>query len=311
MTERPPTEERTDVADAIRWLSGGLDEVLRAIALVDAAAERGDPDALERKALFEAVGCRRQQSWERAFDYLAQAAERGSQSAKDQLRILARVDDEARDWEAIRSGISIEKLLVPPDKQVLSEAPRLRVMRGFASAGECAWLVQQARERLRPASAITESGAQTLRPGRTNRAIEYQLADMDVVVELVRARISFATRLPLPIFETSQVLHYAPGQEFRTHHDYLDPDNPAHAEHLQGGQRIATFLIYLNDDFEGGETSFPHLGINFRGKTGEALVFGNLAPDRMPDPRTQHAGRPPTRGVKWLFSQWIRNRYAA
>ena len=74
------------------------------------------------------------------------------------------------------------------------------------------------------------------------------------------------------------------------------------------GQRIVTFLIYLNEGFVGGETDFPRLGLRHKGAKGDALYFGNLDPAGAPDPRTLHAGLPPTRGEKWLFSQWVRNR---
>jgi hypothetical protein len=289
-------------------LGGSRDEVLRGISLIDAAAERRDPEALERKALFEAVGCARPQSWARAFDCLALAAEAGLPRAQDQLRILARSGDEARDWPALRSAISIEGLIQPPPKRIFSEVPRLRVIDGFATPAECLWLVERARDRLRPATVITESGSHTIKPGRTNRAIEFQLADMDLVVEVMRARISTATRLPLPLFETSQVLHYAPGQEFRVHHDYFDPDNPGHAEHLKGGQRIATFLVYLNDAYTLGETAFPRAQLSFRGSVGDALFISNVERSGRPDPMTLHSGTPPASGEKWLFSQWIRDR---
>ena len=73
------------------------------------------------------------------------------------------------------------------------------------------------------------------------------------------------------------------------------------------GQRTTTLLIYLNDDFEGGDTAFPELGLTFRGRTGDALLFHNLDAAGAPDLRTRHAGLPPTKGEKWLFSQWIRD----
>ena len=72
-----------------------------------------------------------------------------------------------------------------------------------------------------------------------------------------------------------------------------------------------TALIYLNDEFEGGETSFPQLGIEHRAKAGDALVFSNVDPRGRPEPRTEHAGRPPTKGTKWVFSQWVRDRIPA
>jgi len=84
---------------------------------------------------------------------------------------------------------------------------------------------------------------------------------------------------------------------------------PGFAEYLQKfGQRIATVLIYLNEDYAGGETAFPKLGLNFRGATGDALFFTNVDRSGRADPLTLHAGTPPTSGEKWVLSQWIRDR---
>ena len=73
------------------------------------------------------------------------------------------------------------------------------------------------------------------------------------------------------------------------------------------GQRTVTFLIYLNDDYEGGATTFPRLDWSFKGKAGDALAFWNVT-DGHPDTRTLHAGTPTRNGVKWLFSKWVRDR---
>lgn len=306
VSETLPAGEGTE--RAVQLLGGTAKEVLRAISLIDDAADRNDPVALERKALLEAVGCERSQSWERALDCLALAAELGSERAQEQLLILARAPREQHDWRKIRSGISIEKLLEIPQKYPISDAPRLRAIRGFASRDECLWLVGRARDRLHPALVVTPAGTQTRNPSRTNSGIEFQLADMDVVIEVVRSRISAATHLPLPLFETSQVLHYAPGQEFRAHHDYFDLENPGHFEQLKSGQRIATFLIYLNDGYSGGETAFPSAQLTFRGLVGDALFIANVGRNGQPDPMTLHAGTPPASGEKWIFSQWIRDK---
>ncbi len=109
--------------------------------------------------------------------------------------------------------------------------------------------------------------------------------------------------------EAFAVLSYAPGEEYGEHHDYLDPAIPAYrAEIARMGQRIATCLIYLNEDYEGGQTEFPQLGLSYRGRTGDALIFFSADQAGTPDPRTVHAGRPATSGHKWLLSQFIRNR---
>jgi hypothetical protein len=72
-----------------------------------------------------------------------------------------------------------------------------------------------------------------------------------------------------------------------------------------------TFLTYLNDDYEGGETDFPRIGYRYKGRRGDALYFVNVDGAGAPDYRTVHAGLPPASGTKWLLSQWVRSRPVA
>jgi prolyl 4-hydroxylase len=191
----------------------------------------------------------------------------------------------------------------------LSDRPLVRVIEGFASPAECRWLIERGRERLLPATVfdpVTGRLGGTL--ARSNSSAEFQISDMDLVFEVIRTRIASAVRMSLPQFEPTQVLHYSPGQEFRAHFDFLNPANPALREQLQRGQRVGTFLIYLNEGFEGGETEFVDAGLKFKGRTGDALFWANVDGQRRPDPLTRHAGLPPTSGEKWILSQWIRDR---
>jgi prolyl 4-hydroxylase len=287
------------------------DGFVNGTAIVEQAARQGHPGAICQLATIEAIGAGRPQNWQGAFDLLADAAERGSEHAQAQLRLLS--GEDSGDWAALRRSIDIDQLLTAPQRESLSDSPRIRVVRGFASPAECAWVIARVRHKLGPAMVWDEvSGMGKLDPSRSNSAIELRVTDMDVVTEAVRARISRSVKLPEPIFETPQVMQYAVGQEFHPHHDFLDPNQPGTAADLaRRGQRIATFLIFLNDDFEGGETAFPRAGISHRGSTGDALFFANITPDGAPDPLTLHAGTPPTSGEKWIFSQWIRDRSPA
>lgn len=284
-------------------------------SLVEQASGQGHAEAICQLATIEAIGAGRPQNWPRAFALLADAAERGSEHARAQLRLLSgkEADESADDWRGLRDAIDVERLLTAPERESLSDNPRIRVVKGFASRAECRWVIDRVRHKLGPAMVWDElSGMGKLDPARSNSAIELRLTDMDVATEVVRARISRSVKLPEPIFETPQVMQYAVGQEFRPHHDFLDPHQPGTAADLaRRGQRIATFLIYLNDDYEGGETEFPKAGIAHRGGTGDALFFANITQDGRPDPLTLHAGRPPTQGEKWIFSQWIRDRSPA
>ncbi|HET7605405.1 MAG TPA: 2OG-Fe(II) oxygenase [Sphingomicrobium sp.] len=289
----------------------------RGIGLIEQAAASGNGDATAMIALFDAMGISGPPDWERALDRLALAAERGSSSARLQLGLLARVAPRQErpashggsSWGALRGRVDLPRAFQSGAFKALSEQPRVRVIEQFASPAECRWLIERTRERLRPANVINPAtGALGYTAGRSNSGAEFQVPDMDLVIEMIRARISAATRLPLPLFEPTQVLHYAPGQEFRPHFDFLDPANPAYGEELRRGQRVATFLIYLNDRFVGGETDFPEAGLRFRGRTGDAIFWANVGPDGRPDPLTRHAGLPPASGEKWILSQWIRGR---
>lgn len=90
---------------------------------------------------------------------------------------------------------------------------------------------------------------------------------------------------------------------------FVDPAIPNYSqEPAWNGQRVVTFLIYLNDDYEGGETAFPSLGFSHKGRRGQGLFFVKALADMPPDLRMVHAGRPPTSGEKWVVSQFFRSR---
>ena len=296
----------------------GREQIEEAGRLFELASADGHAEASERCAMFEAFGMARPQSWDRALDMLALAATQGSGVAKEQLLLLhdSRFDPDpasATNWQEIRATIDIGARLRAGDKLALSEVPRVRTIAGFATPAECRWLIGMARERLVPATVFSDSdGEQTHHQARDNSYLVMRMEEMNVFTEVIRHRISAATKLPVPLFEPSQLLHYDVGQRFKPHHDFLDPSNEAYRATLSRfGQRIATFLIYLNDGYSGGETSFPAIGLDFRAQTGDALFFANVTREGEPDPTTLHAGRPPLSGEKWVFSQWIRDRFPA
>lgn len=296
--------------------AGSPDELHRGIVLMDEASAEGCADATELRSVFEAMGVARPQSWDRAFDCLQLAAEQGSAKAGQQLLLLADPDitweklstASNTEWGQVRSAISLERLLVHGERSHLCENPRIRVIDKFATPAECRWLMERARPRLARATVLKKTGDHGVAEGRSNRATVFYVVDMDLVLEMIRARISAATKVPVPLFEPTQVFHYSVGQEFRPHHDFIDPSSGAYRQQVLSGQRIATFVIYLNEDFEGGETDFQAVGIRYRGRTGDAIFWANLDTRNQPDPLTIHAGLPPTVGEKWILSQWIRDR---
>ncbi len=288
-----------------------------ALRLLGRAAELDQADAHTILATIGAASAITAGQWAAALDHLERAAELGSGRAQGQLRLLSGLtctpDTAPGAWGRLRRGVDWAAWTQPPPKRVLSEAPRLRAVDGFLSAAVCDWLVARAEPLLKPASVYDpDSGTARQEQARSNSAVEFDAVNADVVMMLVRDRMGAATHLPTAAMEPLQVLHYEVGQRFERHFDFLDPAVEGYARDAAArGQRIATFLIYLNDDYEGGETEFPLAALRHRGRKGDALYFANVDTAGQPDRRTLHAGVAPTSGVKWLLSQWIRDRAAA
>lgn len=285
---------------------------------IERAAERDHPQACERLAVMTAAGSCRERNWNAALALMARAARAGSPSARAQLAWLAAESTPGRTpprWseaQAWPGAIDLESLLAMPPKRAIAESPRLRAFERFASPALCDWMISAARGQLRRAQIYDgASGIAVLGSARTNRETDFDILQADLVLTLLRERIAAATGLPTAVMELTKVLHYRVGERFDAHFDYIDPAAPGLAAEIEArGQRLATFLLYLNDDYEGGETEFSAIGLRHRGRRGDALMFANVDLEGRPDRRSLHAGLAPRAGEKWLLSQWIRDRVA-
>lgn len=290
------------------------------LPLLAQAGGRGDGPAAGVMAVTAALGYCRPQNWTEALDWLLRAAEAGLASARGALGVLSAdraVAEQAADpaappdiWRRLRASVDIGALLTPPEGRTLHGEPLIRAYDGFASPRECAWLIARAHGRLSRAQVYNAVSRQVQEhETRTNTAATFGLFDVDLVQLALQARIAAATGAPVSHLEAPAILHYSVGEQITEHFDFVDPDLPDHdAQVARDGQRVVTFLVYLNDDYEGGETEFPRLGVSHRGKAGDAMFFVNALPDGKADVRTVHAGRPPRAGEKWIVSQFIRSR---
>ena len=284
-----------------------------ALTATATAARAGNGEASHLLATFIAAGVGFQQNWPAALEGLQRSAELGWQHAQRELAILAGVEFQSGDdWQRLREKIDIAAWVVPPTARQLRPAPRIFAADGFASPLVCEWLIGLARPRLKTATTYDPAtGVKQPEAGRTNSDCHLVLPYGDLVLLLVRARLANLIRIALSHLEVSTILHYALGQEFMPHYDFLDDTWPGYAQQIAAdGQRVFTFLIYLNEGFEGGETEFPLIGLRHIGRVGDALFFWNVRANGSVDRDTLHAGLPPATGEKWLFSQWVRNRPA-
>ena len=266
-------------------------------AVLVTEADAGDGEAAHHLALMSASGLGRPQDWAEAIARLKQAAESGHDLARETVAFLGADPD-------------IETWITPPRPELISSAPHVLTIKDFVSVETCDWFIERARPWLKAAKVYDPvTGEGQVKQTRSNSATSFDILDCDMVMMLVRERVARAAGLPVAGLEPFHVLNYTVGQSFTPHYDWLDPEKPGHQGDLEeNGQRVATFLVYLNEDFEGGETEMEAIQLRHRGRKGDALLWANVKPNGRIDLATRHAGLPPTAGEKWVYSQWLRNR---
>lgn len=130
----------------------------------------------------------------------------------------------------------------------------------------------------------------------------------DKVVGNIIRRICKMVDKPFENAEDLQVVKYKPNGMYSPHHDACCDENEQCTEFLKrGGQRIRTIVIYLTDDFDGGETNFPTLNKKYKPPKHSGILFYPLDTKcKTCHPKALHEGSPVTRGIKMICNVWIR-----
>lgn len=276
------------------------------------AGQSGNAEACALSSVLLASGAMGARNWSLALQALGAAAARMWVPAQEQMAILisdlAMPTTTSMDWMQVARSISLEHWLQTPPSITVHADPLLRSFPTFISPAMCHRLVKLSASRLTRAEVYDPHHRRNVRAtSRTNSIAQFPLLDHEFLHLLLQEKMARACNVDAAQMEATAVLHYAPGEEITNHFDFIDPQMVNYAEEVaQNGQRIITFLIYLNDEYEEGETVFPRLDIKHRGQRGEGFYFVNCI-NQQPDLRTWHAGRPPLNGDKWIVSQFIRN----
>ena len=270
---------------------------------------------MDAEILFgEAAACLRANRIVEARDLFRRAGEAGSRKAavihcnlvastvdwQEGLKLLRRLAETDR---RCRRELDIVEAMAPgppPAGEVLSEAPHVTLFRGLFSRDECAYLAAAAMPMLEPSVVVdAATGRQRPDPARISDGVGFTLPLENPAVHALNRRLAAASGTEVAQGEPLQVLRYRPGGEYKPHFDAI----PGFAN-----QRLLTMIVWLNEDFDGGETMFMTTGLKAKGRTGDALLFRNALADGRRDPDAGHAGLPVTRGEKLIASRWIRAR---
>ncbi|KAL6982653.1 putative prolyl 4-hydroxylase 3 [Sarracenia purpurea var. burkii] len=204
--------------------------------------------------------------------------------------------------------------------EILSWEPRAFIYHNFLSKEECEYLIKFAKPHMVKSTVVdSKTGPSTDSRVRTSSGT-FLKRGRDKIIRGIEKRIADFTFIPVEHGEGLQILHYEAGQKYEPHYDYfLDEFNTKN-----GGQRIATLLMYLSDVEEGGETIFPAAKGNFssvpgwnelsecgkkglavKPRMGDALLFWSMRPDATLDPSSLHGGCPVIIGNKWSSTKWM------
>jgi prolyl 4-hydroxylase len=191
-------------------------------------------------------------------------------------------------------------------QNIFTAAPiELGYWAGLLTEAECQELIAIGRQHLKEASVIDETNGAETADTRRRSDMAWPAKETYPLIRKIAQGIASFTGIPESHQEPLQVLRYLPGGEYRPHFDSFAAGAPTLQE---GGNRQKTMIIYLNAVAEGGETSFPELGITVRPVPGCGILFNNLDASEQRLQLSLHAGNPVVQGEKWIATCWIRQR---
>jgi prolyl 4-hydroxylase len=187
------------------------------------------------------------------------------------------------------------------DSQASWEHPR--IVEDILTPEECQYIIDKAEPMFTRSTVVGTSAPDASRTSQTA-----WIPKTDPVARKVFAKAIEHTGKTMDECEHLQVVKYEPNTYYREHHDSCCDGSQGCVDfEKEGGQRVATLLVYLNDNFTDGETHFPNLDLKLKADPGSAILFRPLGSEEAKcHPKALHAGLPISSGVKYVCNAWIR-----
>ena len=175
---------------------------------------------------------------------------------------------------------------------LLPTYPKPVVIENFLSENERIHIKQEAKSKLQVSTVDKDRRVdEQIRKSETA-----WLSTEDPIVRSVVERCVSRTDRPIENCEQLQVLRYKEGGHYNPHQDVFYQDK---------NKRLYTFIIALNDEYEGGETAFPYLNEKYKLNAGDALFFHTLDNYGLDTTDALHGGQPVKSGEKWVCNLWV------
>ena len=187
---------------------------------------------------------------------------------------------------------------------VMNEYIPLKLYDNFISPEETKHVLELANPLFRE-SRLVSGFSENIRKSQTA-----WLSPSDSVVKKIIERVCNITNIPFENTEKIQVVKYGPNGFYNAHYDASCDDKKECVEfEKNGGQRVLTMILYLNDDFTGGYTDFPNLKTQYKPKKYSGLLFYSLEKNgNKCHPLSLHSGMPVKSGNKYIANIWLREK---
>lgn len=118
------------------------------------------------------------------------------------------------------------------------------------------------------------------------------------IENLYNNRLKYTFEKPIQSIESPQLLYYIKGGMYTAHNDSEDFVN---GKLKQVAERDVTILLYLNDDYEGGELEFVNLGLKIKPKAKTLIAFPSYI-------EYTHRVHPVISGERYTIVSWIKTK---
>jgi len=208
------------------------------------------------------------------------------------------------DYEDLSNNLKEEEESTEDNFYIHSPYPLIFTKDEFLSKDICEHIIELAQPNLKEATIYNETSQRDEVSDYRQCKVCYFPHDYNETITYVVEKISKIVSVSPTRAEKLQVISYDEGEFFDYHTDAFDLND---INMTDGGQRIFTAMVYLNDVPEGGETHFKLINVKVQPEQGRLLVFSNcLKNSNTQNPQTLHAGMPVIRGKKYALNLWYR-----
>jgi prolyl 4-hydroxylase len=205
------------------------------------------------------------------------------------------------------ANLELDTINLPVEESFKIQTNKAEIysIENFLNHEESEEVMRLIKTRLRP-STIASNHEDDDQSYRTSKTCDLGNLDNKLLKDIDR-RICNFLGIDQKFSEVIQGQFYEVGEEFKAHTDFFEEDQ---MQEFGGdrGQRTYTFMVYLNDVEEGGQTEFLNLKNTFSPKEGSAIAWNNLTKDGQVNPNTMHQAHPVIKGNKAVITKWFREK---